>query len=114
MNILTNKFYIQKDESTKSCLFALREIILNYNKEITETWKYGMPCFCFKGKPFCYLWIDKKTKQPYILIVEGGKIDHPKLIAGNRLRMKILLINQKKDIPVKTIQRIFNLAVKVY
>ena len=114
MHRQTNNFYLQKEEPIKSCLLALRDIILNYNKEITEALKYGMPCFSYKGKHFCYLWIDKKTKQPYILIVEGKKIDHPKLIAGDRSRMKILLIDPDKDIPVKTIHKIFNMAIQFY
>ena len=114
MHQQTNNFYLQKEEPVKSCLLALRDIILNYNKEITEVLKYGMPCFCYKGKQFCYLWTDKKTKQPYILIVEGRKIEHPKLIAGDRVRMKILLIDPAKDIPIKTIHKIFDMAIKFY
>lgn len=114
MNHQTNNFYLQKEEPIKSCLLALRDIILNYKKDITETWKYNMPCFCYKGKQFCYLWTDKKTKQPYILIVEGRKIEHPKLIAGERSRMKILIIDPHKNIPVKTIHKIFDMAVKFY
>ena len=114
MNHQTQNFYLQKEEPVKSCLLALRDIILNYNKELTEELKYGMPCFCYRGKQFCYLWTDKKTKQPYILIVEGRKIDHPKLIAGDRARMKILLIDPLKDIPIKTIHKIFDMAVEFY
>ena len=114
MHKQTNDFYLNKEEPIKSCLLALRDIILNYDKEITEMLKYGMPCFCYKGKHFCYLWIDKKTKQPYILIVEGRKIEHPNLITGDRSRMKILLIDPGKDIPVKTIYKIFDMAAKFY
>lgn len=112
MDFKTNNFYLQKDEPIKSCLLALRDIILNYNNDIIETYKYGMPCFCYKGKQFCYLWTDKKTKLPYILIVEGRKIDHPKLISGSRSRMKIFLVDPNKDIPLKTIHKIFDMAVK--
>ncbi|WP_240491734.1 DUF1801 domain-containing protein, partial [Flavivirga aquatica] len=73
-----DNFYLDKDEPNKSCLLTLRNIIINQDKNITETKKYGMPCFCYKTKTFCYLWIDKKTDEPYILFVEGQYIDHPK------------------------------------
>jgi len=49
-----------------------------------------MPCFVYNKKQFCYLWTDKKTNNPYLLIVEGKNIDHPLLEQGDRKRMKIL------------------------
>lgn len=48
-------YYLNKEEPNKSCLFALRNIILNQDTNITETQKWGMPCFCYKKKIFCYL-----------------------------------------------------------
>lgn len=110
----TDNFYLQKDEPIKSCLEALRKIILTYNKNITESWKYGMPCFCYNGKMFCYLWVEKKLNEPYILMVEGKKIDHPLLITGKRSRMKILLIDPTKNIPIKAIHSIFKMALACY
>ncbi len=53
-------FYLDKTEPYRSCLLALRKIILDQNLNITETRKCGMPCFCYKNKVFCYLWTDKK------------------------------------------------------
>ena len=107
-------FYFSKKEPNKSCLLTLRDIILDYSEEITETLKYGMPCFCYRGKMFCYLWIDKKTKHPYILIVEGKNIDHPSLIKGNRARMKILPINPNEDIRLEVIYSVFDIAKTYY
>jgi hypothetical protein len=54
-------FYLKKEEPNKSCLLALRSIILDQDNNITETQKWGMPCFCYKKKMLCYLWTDKKT-----------------------------------------------------
>jgi hypothetical protein len=108
------KFYFEKEEPTRSCLFALRHFILKYDKNMTEEWKYGIPIFCYGGKMFCYLWVAKKTKQPYLSIVEGKRIMHPKLISGNRSRMKIMYLNPEKDLPVKTIKAIFKMALKFY
>jgi hypothetical protein len=109
-----DSFYLTKPDAIKGCLLALRTIILSYDKNITETVKYGMPCFCYGKKQFCYLWIDKKTNNPYILFVEGKNINHPKLEAGTRARMKILRVNPNKDLPLRTIQSILKLAVSLY
>lgn len=64
-------YYDSKKELTKSCLLALREIILKQDPLITETQKWGMPCFCYRKRIFCYLSIDSKKDMPYIMMVEG-------------------------------------------
>src|SRR5580698_5729573 len=109
-----DNFYLFKDEPVKSCLHFLRMHILNYNEDITEAWKYRMPFFCYKGKIFCYLWMNKKNNQPYIGIVEGRKLEHPLLIIEKRSRMKIMLLNATEDIPVDTISNILKLALAIY
>lgn len=110
LNQLAN-FYIQKEEPLKGCLLTLRAIILSQNTSISSTLKYGMPFFCYKEKMLCYLWVHKKHKLPYIGIVEGKKIEHPDLIMEKRSRMKIMLINPTKDLPVKTINLILKQAI---
>ena len=110
----TDNFYLQKEEPLKSCLSALRQIILDRNIDITEAWKYRMPFFCYKGKMFCYLWIDKKTNFPYLGIVEGNKIDHPGLIRDDRLRMKIMKFDPTHDLPLEMILPILDAALNLY
>jgi hypothetical protein len=107
-------FFSLQQEPVRGCLLALREIVLDFNEHISEHWKYRMPCYCYKEKMFCYLWIDKKLNWPYILIVEGKHVDHPALIKGNRARMKVLMIDPAKDLPVKDIKLIFDKAIKLY
>ncbi len=107
-------FYLDKEEPNKSCMLAFRSIILDQDSNIIETRKWGMPCFCYKKKMFCYLWTDKKTDGPYILMVEGRHLDHPKLEAGDRAKMKIFRVNPNKDLPVKTIETILQAALDLY
>lgn len=107
-------YYLNKEEPNKSCLLALRSTILNQDKNITETMKWGMPCFCYKKKMFCYLWIDKKTDHPYLLMVEGKYLDHPKLEQGNRARMKVYRVDPNKNLPLKTIVTILQKALDLY
>ncbi len=59
---------------------------------------------------FCYLWINKKLKQPYIGFVDGLHIQHPNLIQENRARMKILPINPNEDVDVLALDEVFTLA----
>jgi hypothetical protein len=107
-------FYLQKEEPVRGCLLFLREHILNYDKDITEAWKYKMPFYCYKGKMFCYLWVHKKIGLPYIGIVEGRKIAHPLLIQEERARMKIMLLDPRIDLPITTINSILNDAINLY
>ena len=109
-----DSYYLNKQEPNKSCLLALRQLILDQDAHLHETLKYGMPCFCYKKKMFCYLWIDKKTDEPYILMVEGKHLAHPKLEAGNRNRMKILRVDPTIDLPIKTIISILKQALGLY
>ncbi|MFT5980294.1 MAG: hypothetical protein ACI898_001064, partial [Flavobacteriales bacterium] len=91
---------------SRPVLLAMRTLVLNFHPEISDTTKYGMPCYCIKTKPFCYLWTDKKTKEPYFLFVDGNLIEHPALESGNRARMKILLVNAAQDLPIKSIEEV--------
>lgn len=109
-----DNFYLQQDEPIKGTLLALREIILQQDNNITHVLKYGMPFFCYKGKMFCYLWVHKKHKQPYIGIVEGKQFDEAFLIQEGRSRMKIMLFDQNEDLPLQTINNILQKALSLY
>lgn len=113
MSNLTN-FYLNQNEPNKSCLLALKEIILHQDSEITNVMKYGMPFFCYKGKMFCYLWVNKKHQQPYLGIVEGQHLHHPNLILENRSRMKIMLFDPNEDLPIATIENLLQQALYLY
>lgn len=109
-----DNFYLNKEEPNKGCLLALRSFILAQDANVTETRKYGMPCFCYKKKMFCYLWEDKKSNEPYILMVEGKHLNHPALEKGDRSRMKIFRVNPNADLPRSTIELIINQALDLY
>jgi hypothetical protein len=109
-----DNWFLEQDEPFKNCLQFLRTHILSRDKNITEAWKYGMPFYCYKGKMFCYLWTHKKYHQPYIGFVEGKFLQHPDLIQEKRARMKILLIDPTKDIPLPKINLLIKEALKFY
>jgi hypothetical protein len=107
-------FYLQKEEPIKSCLLFLRQHILNFDKDITESWKYRMPFFCYKGKMFCYVWIHKKTGLPFLGMVNGKWLDHPLLIFEDRARIKIFLLDPNTDLPIETINTILKMGIDLY
>ena len=109
-----DSWFLQQEEPAKGCLQFLRTLILKQDDSFTATLKYGMPFFCINGKMVCYLWVHKKYKQPYIGFVEGDKINHPDLLKEKRARMKILLIDPAKNIPVKKINSILKEVLSLY
>jgi hypothetical protein len=109
-----DEFFLRQEEPSKTCLQFLREHILKQDDRIMEAWKYGMPFYCYDGRMACYLWMHKKFRQPYIGIVEGGLIHHPDLIVEKRARMKILLIDPAKNIPIRKIDGILKAVLALY
>lgn len=109
-----DNFYLEQPEPNRSFMLGLRAVFLNYDPRISEEWKYRLPFFYFKGKPFCYIWKDKKTQEPYIGIVKADKFDHPLLVKGDRKKMKALYFKPTKDIPIELIDEIFQLAMRYY
>jgi hypothetical protein len=105
-------FFEEKDEPVRSCLGALRIFIRNNEiVQLTESWKYGMPFYCYNGKMLCYFWLNKTTKQPYIGFVDGGKMAHPMLIQEKRARMKIFELNASNEIPINTLHELLREAI---
>ncbi|MCB0654711.1 MAG: DUF1801 domain-containing protein [Saprospiraceae bacterium] len=105
------QFYLDAPEPNQGCFLALRQLILSLDSRLSETMKYGIPCFCLGQKPFCYLWSDKKTNEPYILIVDGHRMAHARLETGDRKRMKIFRVNPAEDLPLNAILEVLDEAL---
>jgi hypothetical protein len=106
-------YFLKKEEPVKSFLLTLRTLILQYDPGIREEWKYRMPFYTYRGKMCCYLWT-KKNGRPYLGIVEGKRIEHPLLIQEKRARMKILLFDPTKNIPIKDIRQLLKKVLSLY
>lgn len=109
-----DQYFLRQEEPVKGCLLFLRSYILRLDADITEAWKYGMPFYYYRQKRFCYLWIHRQYQQPYLGIVDGGRIQHPGLVTEKRTRMKILLIDPASDIPLEEIDRILKEVISLY
>ena len=106
--------YLKHDEPIQSCLLALREIILSFDDNLTESIKYGMPFFSYKGKMFCYFWFDKKTKVPYIGFMKGKFMKNEVLVAGDRKLIKVLAIDPEQDIDINLLTAVLEEAKGLY
>ncbi|WP_268034448.1 DUF1801 domain-containing protein [Algoriphagus sp. PAP.12] len=104
------EFFDIQPEPQKSCFLALRSIILEFDRQVSETVKYGMPCFVLDSKPWLYLWKDKKSQEPYILFVDGISLTNPLLESGDRAKMKHFQLNSNEDFPVSIIYELLNEA----
>ena len=109
-----DQFYDKQEEPLKSTYLALRDIILKQDENITQSLKYGLPFFSYKGKMFCYLWFHKKFKQPYISMVEGHLYKEPFMLLEKRARMKIMLIDPNGDLPIEQIEAIIQKGIAFY
>ena len=114
MTSALDQFYLNREEPLKSYFLALRRIVSNYDSQFDERFKYGVPFFYYKNKPFCYFWKDKKTNQPYIGMARGHLFQHDMLYQGDRKKMKVIQLNTKEDIPKDQIEEIFFLAQQFY
>lgn len=110
----SNNYFARYEEPLQGLFLFLRKFILDKDPDITQTMKYQMPFFCYKGKIFCYFWIHKKLGKPYIGFMEGNKIDHPDLVSEGRARVKILLLDPDEDIPVEKIDDILTMLLALY
>ncbi len=109
-----DEFYLIQPEPNRSFMLGLRHFILDFDVEITERWKWKLPFFYYKNKPFCYIWKDSKTGQPYLGIVKAAFIKHPLLVQGNRKKMRVLYFDNHKDIPIDLLEDVFKELIKLY
>ncbi len=113
LNHLDN-YYFSKPEPEQSCLLFLRRFLLDYSPHIEEHWKYTTAFFTYKKKLFCYFSISKKTNRLYIGFVDGNKIKHKDLVEEGRKQIRAFYIDPNKDVDIKKLNVILNLAVKLY
>ncbi|MGB0403974.1 MAG: DUF1801 domain-containing protein [Salibacteraceae bacterium] len=114
MEGVNTSFYTKWEGPVNSCLQTLQYLILSFNSEIKETTKYGMVCFTVQNKPKFYLGIDlKKNNEPYVLFVNGNKIDSHLLEQGSRKKMKIYRVDPIKDINKTELYNLLQIAIEL-
>ena len=97
------EYYEHLEEPDRSCLLALRRLILIQNEQISEKLSWKMPFFYYRNKMLCYLRQDKTTHRFYSSWSEGNQLHHPQLKQEGRKRFKVLYFNTNEDIDRETI-----------
>ncbi len=100
------EYYFKQEEPFKSLFFALRDIVLSWDDQITECLKYGSPCYLYRGKIMCYHFKDK-SGQAYVLFNYGKQLNHPLLDFKGRKSMQSVDVFLDKDIPFEGLTEIF-------
>src|SRR5688572_19750337 len=108
-----DSFYLTQEEPVKSCLEALRIIILKHDQRITESIKYGMPFFSIHKKMLCYFWKDKKSGFPYIGFKEAKLLPFPWLDPGDRSVISVMHIDPYQDLPLEKLKQTLNAAIAI-
>jgi len=108
------KYYAEKEEPLQSAFLSLRKIILDFDEEIKESWKYQVPFFTYKNKLFCYFYKKKNTKLPYIGFAKGGLMSHTSLEQGDRKKMKVYHFDPNEDIHLQEVLELLKEAKSFY
>lgn len=112
MNPIQEYFY-RIDEPARSSLLYIREMILNSDEVITETFSFGLPFLKYKKKMLCYFYYSKQHQKHYLSFYHGDRIDYPELLSEGRKKFKILLLDMEEDLPMDLIFNVLE-DVKTY
>jgi len=93
-------YILKQPEPYKSILLELQVLMEHTVPTVELKYKYRIPFYYYKGKPFCYLNASHKKKFVDIGIVKGGEItvhtEH--LVTKDRKKMASLRYEQLQDI----------------
>ena len=94
----------------QTALLALRQIILDFHPDITETFKWKCPFYLYKGY-LAYMYINKKGL--HLAFANGAKFDdtHGILQGKDRKLIRLITIDPSQDFPIKDIHYCLQLAL---
>jgi len=94
-------FYLNKPEPYRSCLLALKDIILAASPGILHERKFQIPFFTYKGKKLGYLWLDRKKVKLGLCLDKSLQ----ETVAGVKPKDKYesMQIDPNADIPIDII-----------
>ena len=94
-------YYLSKPEPYKSCLLALKDIILSANPNICHERKFQIPFFTYKGKKLSYLWLNRKKLMLGFCMDKSLQDITPGIKVKDKYES--IEINPNEDIPVDVI-----------
>ncbi|WP_298513997.1 DUF1801 domain-containing protein [uncultured Kordia sp.] len=93
-------YILEQPEPYKSILLEIQVLMEHVVPEVELKYKYRIPFYYYKGKPFCYLNASHKKKFVDVGIVKGGEIHIHKeyLVTEKRKVMASLRYTTVNDI----------------
>ncbi|WP_298422806.1 DUF1801 domain-containing protein [uncultured Kordia sp.] len=109
-------YILQQPEPYKSILLQLQVLIEYSFPDIELKYKYRIPFYYIKGKPFCYLNASHKRQYVDIGIVKGGEIQIHKehLVTEKRKVMASLRYKKVEGINDKVLIEVLKKAASFY
>jgi hypothetical protein len=111
MSQSADNFFLSLTEPDKSCLLFLRDYMLGFSDEITESWKNHTPFYYYRKKWMAFISYDTRTRIIYISFTDGCSMHHRKLLSEGRKRMKIFYVKAEEDIDIESLNKIMKMAV---
>ena len=86
------EYILNQAEPFRSIIFNLQIVIENQIPELELLYKWRMPFYYYKGKPFCFINVNHKKKFVDLGIVKGFQLTiyHDRLVSENRKKKKTL------------------------
>lgn len=108
------QYILQQADPWRDMLLQLKVLIEKRVPESTLLYKYGIPFFYLKGRPFCYLIATKKYAD--VGIVRGSLLtnntDH--LEKGKRKTVRSLRYKKPEDLDLDILHTVLDEAARLY
>jgi len=109
-------YILNQPEHYRSIIYNLQIVIENQVPDIELMYKWKIPFYYYRGKPFCFINVSHKRKYVDLGIVKGFQIKnhHQHLVSENRSIMKSLRYSSLEEIDNRILEEILQEISKLY
>lgn len=110
------EYILNQPEPYRSIIFNLQIVIESQIPNLELLYKWKIPFYYYRGKPFCFINVSHKKKYVDLVIVKGFQIKNHQehLISENRSIMKSLRYSSLEEIDNKILIEIIQEISKLY
>jgi hypothetical protein len=110
------EYILNQPEPYRSIIFDLQIVIQSQIPNLELLYKWKIPFYYYRGKPFCFINVSHKRKYVDLGIVKGFQIKNHQehLISENRSIMKSLRFSSLEEIDNKILIEIIQEISKLY
>jgi hypothetical protein len=110
------EYILNQLEPYRSIIFDLQIVIQSQIPNLELLYKWKIPFYYYRGKPFCFINVSHKRKYVDLGIVKGFQIKNHQehLISENRSIMKSLRFSSLEEIDNKILIEIIQEISKLY